>query len=163
MHQVCIENHLAANYPYIRAENSSTDCTSIVHHGFCKMLWYCSILFILNQSGQLWIKEKNNNSFTGLNKFFKTFIFRFWSLRALILYKLPTVYIRGNVAWLIVFKTSNICTCIPVLNTSDTCLPVFKTRLLYVYQYSMRLKHVYQNAIYLMYVYQYLFNASNAI
>ena len=27
------------------------------------MLWYCSLLFILNQPGQLWIKQKNNNTF----------------------------------------------------------------------------------------------------
>ena len=39
MHQVCIEKspHLTATYPHIRAENSSTGCTSI-HRGFCKML-----------------------------------------------------------------------------------------------------------------------------
>ena len=48
MHQVCIEK--SPDHHYIRAENSSTGC------GFCKMLWYCSILFyfeldrlILNQ------------------------------------------------------------------------------------------------------------------
>ena len=64
MHQVCIEKspnrHL--HFPYIRAENSSTACTSI-YLGFCKMLWYYPILFILNQSGQLWIKEKKNKQY----------------------------------------------------------------------------------------------------
>ena len=60
MQQVCIDvlkNHLTATYPYIRAENSSTGCMNILR-GYRKMLWYCSILFILNQSGQLWIKQK---------------------------------------------------------------------------------------------------------
>ena len=57
------KNHLTADYLYIRADNSSTDCTNILY-GFCKMLWYCNILFILNRSGQLWIKQtKNNNTF----------------------------------------------------------------------------------------------------
>ena len=51
-----LKNHLTAAYLYIRAENNSTGCTSI-HRGFCKK-WYCSIWFILNQSSQLWIKEK---------------------------------------------------------------------------------------------------------
>ena len=37
MHQVYIENHLTVAYPYIRAENSPTGCTS-THRGFCKML-----------------------------------------------------------------------------------------------------------------------------
>ena len=41
-------------------------CTNILYW-FCKMLWYCIILFILNQFSQLWIKEKNNNNFTSLN------------------------------------------------------------------------------------------------
>ena len=56
------KNYLTAAYLYIRTENSSTGCTNILR-GFCKMLWYCSILFILNQSRQLWIKQKKNNTF----------------------------------------------------------------------------------------------------
>ena len=50
-----MKNHLTGANLYIRAENSSTGCTNILR-GFCKMLWYCSILFILNQ-------QKSNNIF----------------------------------------------------------------------------------------------------
>ena len=37
MHQVSMEKSPDRHYPYIRAENNSTDCTSI-HRGFYKML-----------------------------------------------------------------------------------------------------------------------------
>ena len=53
MHQVCIEiNHLTATYPYIRAENSSTGCTSKHVRGFCKLFDISVFCFtcILNQS-----------------------------------------------------------------------------------------------------------------
>ena len=41
----------------------------------------CSILFILNQSGQLKIKEKNNNIFFAVvNLFFKALNFRSWQV-----------------------------------------------------------------------------------
>ena len=49
-----MKNHLAA--PSIHT--SALKIVPMSHHGFCKMLWYCSILLILNQFGQLWIKEK---------------------------------------------------------------------------------------------------------
>ena len=48
-----LKNHLTVAYLYIRAENSSTGCMSILH-GFCKILWYCSILYC----SILWIKQK---------------------------------------------------------------------------------------------------------
>ena len=72
-----LKNHLTASYLYIRAENSSTGCMNILH-GFCKMLWYCSILFILNHSGQMWIKQqKVKILFTVINVFCKALNFRF--------------------------------------------------------------------------------------
>ena len=55
-----LKNHPTATYQCINAENSSTGCMSILCR-FHKLLWYCSILFYfesLNQSGQLWNKEK---------------------------------------------------------------------------------------------------------
>ena len=72
-----MKNHLTTTFPY---ENSSTGCTSILR-GFCKMLWYWCILFILNQSGQLWIEEKITIFFTVLIFFLKTF--RFWQISEL--------------------------------------------------------------------------------
>ena len=72
-----MKNHLTANYPYIRAENSSTGWTSI-HRGFCKMLWYCSILFYFESGLSIVNQWKNNNIFTGLNVFFKAVNVRFW-------------------------------------------------------------------------------------
>ena len=49
--------HLTATYPYIRAENSSTGCTSI-HRLFCTCKCFDIAVFcFFNQSGQLWIKE----------------------------------------------------------------------------------------------------------
>ena len=66
---------MTAIYPYIRAENSSTGCTSIcIHHGFCKMLWHCSPDNYESNN------KKNNNIFTGLNFFFKALNFRFWQV-----------------------------------------------------------------------------------
>ena len=70
-----LKNHLTATYPYIRAVNSSTGCTSI-HHGFCKMLWYCSILFYIESVRSVVNQRNNNNIFTGLNVFFKALNFR---------------------------------------------------------------------------------------
>ena len=73
-----LKNYLTAIYPYIRIENSSTGCTSI-HRGFCKMLWYCSILFYFESVRSI-VNKKNNNNFTGLNVFFKALYFRFWQV-----------------------------------------------------------------------------------
>ena len=80
-----LKNHLTAAYLYIWAENSSIGVQ--IYSGFCKMLWYCSTLFILNQFSQLWIKEKKkNNIFTGLNVFFNALNFRFWHVSELWLF-----------------------------------------------------------------------------
>ena len=71
MHQVCIkkspDRHLS--------ENISTCCVV-----FVKCFGIALFCFILNQSGQLRIKEKSDNIFTGLNVFFKALNFRFWQI-----------------------------------------------------------------------------------
>ena len=54
-----LKNHLTAAYPYIRAENSSTVCMSI-HRGFCKMLWYCRILFYFESVRSILNQRKNS-------------------------------------------------------------------------------------------------------
>ena len=74
-----MKNHLTTTYPYVRTENSYTGCTSVFRR-FCNMLWYWSILFILNQSGQLWIKDKITVFFTVLNVFLKALNFYFWQV-----------------------------------------------------------------------------------
>ena len=83
MHQLCIENHMTATYPYIRAENSSTGCTS-KHGGFFEMLLYCSVLncFILNVRSVRSVvnQRKNSNIFIGLNVFFKALNICFWQV-----------------------------------------------------------------------------------
>ena len=68
-----LKSHLTATYPYIRAENSAIGA-------FVKCLDIAEFCFILKLSGQLWIKEKNNNIFNGLNVFFKALNFRFWQV-----------------------------------------------------------------------------------
>ena len=76
--RVCIEKSPDRSL----SEYSST--IVVLLREFCKMLWYCSILFILNQSGQLWIKQKKKKInkitilFTVLNLFFKALKFNFW-------------------------------------------------------------------------------------
>ena len=74
-----LKNHLTAIYSYIRTENSSTGCTNILR-GFCKMLWYCSILFYFESVRSVVNQWKNNYIFTGLNVFFNALNFRFWQV-----------------------------------------------------------------------------------
>ena len=74
-----LKNHLTATYPHIRVENSPTSCTSI-HRGFCKMLWYCGILFYFESVRPIENQRKNNNIYTGLNVFFKVLNIRFWQV-----------------------------------------------------------------------------------
>ena len=70
-----MKNHLTDTYPYIRAENSSTGYTSILH-GFCKMLRYCNI-FVHFESALSIVNQRKNNTFIVLNVFFKALNVRF--------------------------------------------------------------------------------------
>ena len=57
-----------------------TGCTSI-HRGFCKILWYCSILFYFESVRSIVIfLKKKTIFFTGLNVFFRALNFRFWQV-----------------------------------------------------------------------------------
>ena len=72
--------HLTAIYLYIRAENSSTCCTSVLR-GFCKMLQVILQYFVHFESVRSIVDQrKNNNIFTGINVFFKALNFRFWQV-----------------------------------------------------------------------------------
>ena len=51
-----------------------------IHHGFCKMIWYCSILFYFESFRSIMNQRKHNNFFTGLNVFLRALNFRFWQV-----------------------------------------------------------------------------------
>ena len=75
-----MKNRLTATYPYIRDENIVPLVVRVYTVCFVKWVDIALFCFILNQSGQMWIKENNNNNFSGLNVFFKALNFRFWQV-----------------------------------------------------------------------------------
>ena len=75
-----MKNHLTTTYRHTSMLKIVPLVVWVYSVDFVKCFDIVVVCFILNQSGQLWIKEKNNNIFTGLNVFFKALNIRFWQV-----------------------------------------------------------------------------------
>ena len=83
IHVQKVELFSARMYGYVAArwffQDKPTSFTSI-HHGFCKILWYCSILFYFESVRSVVNLRKNNNIFYWFKCILQDLTFRFWQV-----------------------------------------------------------------------------------